>query len=167
MDIQSSIVKAFATFLLLSYVKLLNSTVDILLSVKVYNIHQEVVGVYVYYDASYKYFGKEHHPYVIIGVGVFFRTFVLSSLLLLLYPTSCFQICLSSCTTCYTHSKKLNIYHTLLPFIMAGTFLSIMILDEAEIKAHWFIKTSVTVIVIFYTSPILVAMAYVCLTDVM
>ena len=50
---------------------------------------------------------------------------------------------------------------------MAGTFLSIMILDEAEIKAHWFIKTSVTVIVIFYTSPILVAMAYVCLTDVM
>ena len=82
MDIQSSIVKAFATFLLLSYVKLLNSTVDILLSVKVYNIHQEVVGVYVYYDASYKYFGKEHHPYVIIGVGVFFsniRSFFLTS----------------------------------------------------------------------------------------
>ena len=34
MDIQSSIIKAFATFLLLSYVKLLNATLDILLPVQ-------------------------------------------------------------------------------------------------------------------------------------
>ena len=64
MDIQSSIVKAFATFILLSNVKLLNSTLDILLPVQVYNVSGEVVGVYVYYDASYKYFSKEHLPYM-------------------------------------------------------------------------------------------------------
>ena len=97
MDIQSSIVKAFATFFLLSYVKLLNSTVDILLPVKIYNIHQEAVGLYVYYDASYKYFSKEHLPYAITSI-VFFLTFVFCPLvLLLLYPTTCFQKCLSSC----------------------------------------------------------------------
>ena len=70
MDIQSSIVKAFATFLLLSYVKLLNSTLDILLPVNVYNVHEEVVGWYVYYDASYKYFSKEHLPYAIMGLFI-------------------------------------------------------------------------------------------------
>ena len=190
------------------------------------------MGVYVYYDASYKYFGKEHLPYAIMGV-LFFLTFVLSPLLLLLlYPTSCFQKCLSSCKLrshmlhtfvdafqghykdgtepgtrdcrwlaaiyflgriiifymffgalkdimCFALSgllfiflgvvmiifqpyklKKLNIYHTLLPFFMAAASLSIMFLDEAEIKARWFIKPAVSLIAIFYTSPILVAMAY-------
>ena len=97
MDIKSSIVKAFATFLLLSYVKLLDSTSNILLPVNVYNVHSEVVGVYVYYDASYKYFSKEHLPYAIISI-VFCLMFGFSPLfLLLLYPTKCFQKCLSSC----------------------------------------------------------------------
>ena len=91
MDIQSSIVKAFGTFLLLSYVKLLNATVDILLPTVTYNVHKDVVGWYVYYDASYKYFSKEHLPYAIMSIFIFIL-FVLSPLLLLLfYPVSCFQ----------------------------------------------------------------------------
>ena len=57
MDIKSSVVKAFATFLLLSYVKLINTTADIFLPTKVYNSSGNFVGLYVYYDASYKYFG--------------------------------------------------------------------------------------------------------------
>ena len=97
MDIQSSIIKAFATFLLLSYVKLLNATIDILLPVRTNDMHHEVIGWYVYYDASYEYFSKEHLPYAIIGV-ILFLLFILSPLLLLLfYPTSCCQRCLSSC----------------------------------------------------------------------
>ena len=97
MDIKSSIVQAFATFLLLSYVKILNSTLDILLPVKAYNAHQETIGLYVYYDASYRYFSKEHLPYAIMSI-VLFLIFGLSPLLLLLlYPVSCFQKCLSSC----------------------------------------------------------------------
>ena len=96
MDIQSSIIKAFATFFLLSYVKLLNTTIDILLPVKLYSVSGEVVGVYVYYDVSYKYFSKEHLPYAVMGI-VFSLVFVFSPiLLLLLYPMSCFQKCLSS-----------------------------------------------------------------------
>jgi hypothetical protein len=65
MDIQSSIIKAFATFLLLSYVKLLNSTIDILLPVRTFDKYHEVVGWYVYYDASYEYFSKDHLPHAI------------------------------------------------------------------------------------------------------
>ena len=97
MDIHSSIIKAFATFLLLSYVKLLNSTIDILLPVKTYNMYHKVVGWYVYYDASYKYFSKEHLPYSITAI-IIFLLFILSPLLLLLlYPTSCCQRWLNIC----------------------------------------------------------------------
>ena len=97
MDIQSSIIKAFATFLLLSYVKFLNATVDMLLPVKAYDIQGKMVGLYVYLDASYRYFHKDHLPYAIMGIACFL-IFVLSPLvLLLIYPTTCFQRCLNTC----------------------------------------------------------------------
>ena len=97
MDIQSSIIKAFATFLLLSYVKFLNTTIDMLLPVKAKDVHGQVVGWYVYYDASYRYFHKDHLPYAIMGITCFL-VFVLSQLvLLLIYPTTCFQRCLNTC----------------------------------------------------------------------
>ena len=97
MDIKSSIIKAFATFFLLSYIKLLNSTADMLLPVKTYNIYGDVAGIYVYYDASYEYFGRDHLPYAIMAV-LFFILFVLSPLVLLLfYQTSLFQKCLNAC----------------------------------------------------------------------
>ena len=97
MDIQSSIIKAFATFLLLSYVKLLDTTIGMLLPVKAKDVHGQVVGWYVYYDASYRYFHKDHLPYAIMGIACFL-IFVLSPLvLLLIYPTTCFQRCLNIC----------------------------------------------------------------------
>ena len=86
MDIKSSVVKAFATFLLLSYVKFINTTVDILLPTRVYNSSGKFIGLYVYYDASYKYFGPEHLPFCILGI-VFFSLFILAPMMLLfLYP---------------------------------------------------------------------------------
>ena len=98
MAIQSSVVKAFATLLLISYVKIMDSTLAILLPVQVYNVHQEVVGIYVFYDSSYKYFSKEHLPYYAITAIMIFLVFILSPLMLLcLYPMSCFQRCLSFC----------------------------------------------------------------------
>ena len=98
MDIQSSIIKAFATFLLLSYVKLLNATLDILLPVKLYHINPKIPGFtynnwYVYYDASYYYLRKDHLPYALIS-SLLFLVFGLSPLILLIvYPMSCFQKC--------------------------------------------------------------------------
>ena len=97
MDIQTSLIKAFATFLLLSYIKLLNSTLDVLLPTVLYNVHQEIVGVHVYYDASYKYFSKEHIPYAAVSIFLFLMFVISPLMLLLLYPTSCCQNCLSHC----------------------------------------------------------------------
>jgi hypothetical protein len=94
-NIQSSIVKAFATFLLLSYVKLLNTTVYILLPVRAYNVHQEIVGTYIYYDSSYEYFSRDHLPYAILAILIFIIFILFPLILLLLYPLRCFQRCLS------------------------------------------------------------------------
>ena len=93
MDIQSSIIKAFATFLLLSYAKLLNATLDLLLPIKVYHIHPhgESYNWYVFYDASYQYFGKDHLPYALISVAIFISLGLSPLLLLIFYPMSCFQ----------------------------------------------------------------------------
>ena len=94
-NIKTSIVKGFATFLLLSYVKLLNTTLDILLPVSAYNVHQEVVGTFVYYDSSYKYLGSEHLPYALLAMFVFIIFILFPLFLLLLYPFKCFQRCLN------------------------------------------------------------------------
>ena len=93
MDIQSSIIKAFATFLLLSYVKLLNTTLDILIPVQLYhaNPNKDGSGWYVYYDASYQYFSKDHLPYALLGISLFLTLGLCPLVLLIVYPMSCFQ----------------------------------------------------------------------------
>ena len=93
MDIQSSIIKAFATFLLLSYVKLLNATLDILLPFKLYHFHpnREDYRWFVFYDASYRYFGKDHLPYALLSIMLFLSFGLFPLILLIVYPMHCFQ----------------------------------------------------------------------------
>ena len=88
MDIKSSVLKPFATFVLLSYVKCINTTVDILLPGKAYNSGGKPFGWYVYYDALYKYFGLKHLPFCILSIG-FFLVFIFAPLAL--YPLSFLQ----------------------------------------------------------------------------
>ena len=71
-DIHSSIVKVFSTFLLLSYGKLLNVTFDMLVPTRLYNVTGDSLGLYLYYDASYKYFSQKHLPYAILALSITF-----------------------------------------------------------------------------------------------
>ena len=89
-DIKASIIDVFASFLVLSYVKFLASTFDLLTPTKVFNVRGESLGYYVYFDANLKYFGSEHLPYAIIALVVAFFL-ILPLLLLLLYPLRTFQ----------------------------------------------------------------------------
>ena len=93
-DIKTSIIDAFATFLLLSNIKLLSVSFDLLTPTLVYNMNNTVVGIFLYYDASVEYFGKKHLPYAILALFVIL-IFIISPILLLLYPLRCFQRCLS------------------------------------------------------------------------
>ena len=85
-DVRTSIVEAFATFLLLSYVKLLSVSSDLLVPTHVYHVNGSLVGLYLYYDATIEYFGEEHLPYGVLAVFVFLVFILFPMLLLLLYP---------------------------------------------------------------------------------
>ena len=97
LELRTSIVDAFATFLLLSHVKLLNVTADLLIPTFVHNINGSSVGHYLYYDATIEYFGEEHLPYGVLAVFIMVVFFLFPLLLLLLYPMQCFQRCLDCC----------------------------------------------------------------------
>ena len=96
-DIRTSIIDAFATFLLLSNIKFLSVSLDLLTPTHVYNMNESVVGMYLYYDASIEYFGKKHLPYAILAVFVVLTFILFPLMLLLLYPMRCFQRCLGLC----------------------------------------------------------------------
>ena len=96
-DVKTSIVEAFATFLLLSYMKLLSVSVDLLTPTHVYNVNGSSLGLYLYYDATIEYFGEEHLPYGVLAVFVSLVFILFPLLLLLLYPMRCFHQCLGCC----------------------------------------------------------------------
>ena len=96
-NIRTSLIDAFATFLLLSYVKFLSVSFDLLVPTHVFNIHGKSIGTYLYYDGSLKYFGKEHLPYGVLALAVLLVFNILPLLLLCVYPCRCFQRCLNRC----------------------------------------------------------------------
>ena len=59
-NIKLSLIDAFATFLLLSLVKFTNVSFNLLVPAPVFNIHGELTSVYLFYDGTMEYFGKEH-----------------------------------------------------------------------------------------------------------
>ena len=90
-DIQNSLVDAFATFLLLSYVKFLSTSFDILMPTFSWDIESTVQPLVVYYDGTIGYFGKEHLPYALLALAVLLVFTFCPILLLCLYPCHCFQ----------------------------------------------------------------------------
>jgi hypothetical protein len=93
----TSLIEAFATFILLSYVKVINTSFDILMPTQLYSVSGQVVGLYVYYNGSLEYFGRDHLPYAVIAIFMFITFNLVPFLLLCLYPCRCFQSCLNCC----------------------------------------------------------------------
>ena len=54
-NVRHSIIDAFATFLLLSHIKLLNTSLDLLIPTHIHNVHGQQVGKFLYYDATIEY----------------------------------------------------------------------------------------------------------------
>ena len=96
-DIRTSLVDTFATFFLLSYVKFLSASFDLLFPVYLYNVRGETIDKYLYYDGTIEYFGKQHLPYAILAIVVLILVNLLPVVLLLLYPCQCFQKLLNFC----------------------------------------------------------------------
>ena len=91
-----SIIDAFATFIILSYVKFLSVSSDLITASHLYDVHGSHLGYYMYYDATVKLIGQQHMPYFIIAMTVLFIA-ILFPLLLMLYPMKWFQVFLNKC----------------------------------------------------------------------
>ena len=96
-DIRNSLVDAFATFLLLSYVKFLSVSFDILTPSTVWDSRKVRQPTVLYYNGTVKYFSKEHMPYAVLAITVLLVFILLPILLLCLYPCRCFQRLLNRC----------------------------------------------------------------------
>ena len=91
-NIRTSLIDAFATFILLSCVKFLSVSYDLLMPARLYNINGTNIGTkYLYYDGTIEYFGKEHLPYAIVAIVMLLVFVVFPCLLLCLFPCRCFQ----------------------------------------------------------------------------
>ena len=92
--IRTSLIDAFSTFFLLTNMKCLSVSFDLLVPVKVYHLNYS--GNYNYSfnlfnDATVLYFGQRHLPYAILAISVLVIFVFLPVLLLLLYPFCWFQ----------------------------------------------------------------------------
>ena len=97
-NIRGSLIQAFATFMVLSYVKILNVSFSLLIPVNVKDVNGEVINVtYLASDAELVYFCREHLPYGILAIVMLSVFNILPTLLILLYPCGCFQKCLTRC----------------------------------------------------------------------
>lgn len=95
-DISGSLVGAFATFILLSYVKILNVSFYVLTPNSFYNVRGKLMSNrFVFYDGSYEYFGPDHIPYAMVAIFMLLVFNVCPLMLLCLYPCRCFQRCLN------------------------------------------------------------------------
>ena len=96
--IKNSLIDAFCTFLLLSYFKFLIVSFDLLVPVRIFDIHGETDRKhYLLFDGSVEYFGPKHLPFGILAVAVSLVFNILPLVLLCLYPCQCFQRCLNYC----------------------------------------------------------------------
>ena len=90
-NIKSSILNAFGTFLLLSYGKLLTVSFDLLVYTQAYAPSGKAIRYVLFYDATVEYFGRDHLPYAILAIVITILFNILPLLFALLHPLKCFR----------------------------------------------------------------------------
>ena len=97
-NIRSYLVHALATFIVLSYVKILNTSFEFLIPSHVYNMDGKSLNkAYWYYDGRVDMTSKGYLPYLVLSLFMLLLFNVLPLTLLALYPFRCFQRFLDCC----------------------------------------------------------------------
>ena len=94
-DIRTSVIDSFATFILLSYMKILSVTTDILAPTQIYKLGSNRSTFGLYYSPSVEYFGIDHFPYAILAIVILVFFVLVPILISFLYPFQFFQRFLS------------------------------------------------------------------------
>lgn len=91
-DVTASVINAFATFLLLSYWKIMYTSFNLLLTTTVYTVSGNRAGSRrFFYDASVEYFHGEHLPFAVVSLLCMVTFVLLPPLVLCLYQFQTFQ----------------------------------------------------------------------------
>ena len=98
-NLRASLVDGFNSFLIMSYMKLLSISFNLIVPTKIYDVNTTVhkEARYLYYDANVELFSREHLPYAILASVVLLVLVLLPLALLCLYPCHCFQRLLNGC----------------------------------------------------------------------
>ena len=94
-DIRTSVIDSFATFFLLSYMKVLSVTADLLVPTQIYQLGSNRSLFGLYYSPSVSYFGDDHLPYAILATVILTLFVSIPTITLILYPFQFFQRFLS------------------------------------------------------------------------
>ena len=89
-DSRTTVIDAYATFFVLSYIKIAYVSADLLIPVRVHSLNNDSERWMLYYDATVDYFGREHLPYAILAI-VCLVLLMIPTMVLFLYQFSCFQ----------------------------------------------------------------------------
>ena len=89
-DAKASVIDVFATFFLLSYLKFLYVSLCLLHGTTIHNSYGVAESKVLYWDATVKYFSKEHLPYAVAAILILIIFTLSPALLLLCYPTKLF-----------------------------------------------------------------------------
>ena len=96
-DPRTSVINAFATFMLLSYIRLITTTQFLLTFSKLFNEKGQKLQKVLYYGGSAEYMSNKHIPLAAIAIIVSATFTAIPPLLLFLYPCSLFQNFLTRC----------------------------------------------------------------------
>ena len=160
-DIQGTLIQAFATFIVLSYVKILNVSFDLLTPVYLLNIEgKKLPQTYLFLNGDIQFFGSEHLPYGILAIVMLTAFNLAPMFLLLLHPCPCFQRRLNKCRlnvdflhqfldtfqSCYHHQYRwfAGIY-LLVRLIFLVTLSSVKYTTAYSLFGFYFLSLTLTV----------------------
>ena len=92
-NIKTSVIDAFATFFLLSNMKFLSVSFDLLIPAPLYELHRDfhTSSLRLYYAADIHYFGSKHRPYAILALVMLSVFGILPIIILAFYSFAFFQ----------------------------------------------------------------------------
>ncbi len=96
-NIHTSLIEIFSAFILLSFIKVLSVSIEILSLLTTYDVAGNKLNNYVVsYSDNIKYFSSIHLPFAMLAVSMT-SLFIVLPLLLIIYPSRYFHRCLNCC----------------------------------------------------------------------
>ena len=90
-NIHTSVIDSFSTVYLLSYIKVLSVSMDLLIPTTIYKLNSDDVLYGLYYLPSVQYFGRHHFLYAMLALIVLIIFVGIPTMVLVLYPLRFFQ----------------------------------------------------------------------------